>query len=423
MFLLSAPFLASVGNLVFLSDESLPLRFNQMMFAVALGVASLPLNRARLWNVLTRVRPVQLMLLFLVMEICYALLNPNVPALKFIILHQYPLYFGTLLLAFSLIRGKSQLQLVNNAVLITGGLIGVLAIIELATNYNLSHHMCAINFTSCNVSSLHWAPPSLSDGYYAPISPIVMGRYAGFSGDPNLSATVLAMCLLLFYYPFLCNANEKWKQIGSLVLLVLFSYVLVLSQVRSAILAFSIASSFIIGSNRKLLSFTVVSCLVTMLFVLSTAEVQSWLVAFVENRLDFEEIFGADQRSRSLINSLSLLVGSFGIGVGSDVYSVVDNQLNSDDTSPYLTYYVTGGIALGTLHLTMLILFFLDLFNQKKLLVSALHRSILILFSGSIAVALLVNLFYAGPLMFYIVYLYACARSSVFTLKVVDRAK
>lgn len=411
IFLLSAPFLASVSNLIFVNDASFPLRFNQAIFAVAIGVSCAPQNRSRLIDVLKRVGSLWLIVIFLAIEILYGFIEPNLQALKFIVMHQDVLYLAILALAFSLVRDEASLEYVYRAILFTGILIGIFAIIELSTGYNVSHHLCAINFSSCNLSGLHWAPTSLREGFYEPELPVFLGRYSGVTGDPNLTGNILGICLVCSFCSL--NSLKKWKYYFFSGLLVIFVAVLFLSQVRAAIFTFFFISLAFSIFQRKVRYLMFSLFLIAVLILYFGDGAREWLFQFVESRLTFEEIFAEDQRLRGLQNAAKLFGLSYGLGVGGDIYTTSDVMLDSDDATQFILYFLVGGFILGLMNIAMLGGMFFSLIARLPRVPSGRQRAIIIFFVGGMASALISSIFYAGTVMFYILFLYATARASM----------
>ncbi|MGE5466088.1 MAG: hypothetical protein ACM3Y9_01560 [Ignavibacteria bacterium] len=416
-FLATAPFLVDLGNLVLFYHPLLPLRFHQAMFAAAAGVACSPANKARLWRAATTVRPVLLFLAFVAMEACYGAIQPDEISLRWFGLQQYPLYLATLFLTFSLIRDASDLKRFGRAIAVSAAVIGLLALIESATGYNVSHHLCAINFSSCKVNALHWAPETLGPGYYQPAPTGTLARYAGFAGEPTRTATVLAMYLLVFYYPFFAakagQVRRTGRDVAVFACLVPLVLALLLSQVRAAIFAFGLVTAVILGVRRRMLGFIIAGVCAGLVILLVSGDARDWVDAFLAKRLSFGEITEPGQRMRALQKSLALLADTFGLGVGGTLYSVGENYLDSDDLTPYIVYFVVGGAALGAMHLLLLGAMFTDLAYRVPGIRPSGQRAMVFLFACSMAAGLVAQLFTADTILFHLLLFYGAARSSL----------
>ncbi len=418
VFLIAALLLVDLSNLMVVYDNVLPLRFQQAFFAAALGVACAPSNRTRLLWAFTKEKPLIIIAIFFAMEIAYGLIHPHVILFKYYMLHQYPSYLAALILAFSLIRGERDLERFCKAIAVGALVIAVLAVLENSTGYNVSHHLCAINFSSCNVESQHWAPEALRFGRYewAPKASLLT-RYSGFTGEPNKTAILLAMYMTVFYYPFLARdagaAHRPLWGAAAFALMLFLAFVLLVSQVRAPIFAFGVVSVAIVLLRPSLKNWAIAGICALVVVLLLSSEARHWVSGFVSTRLSWDNLSAPDQRMRALHKSLALIGGSYGLGVGGTLWSVYDDLLDSDDITAFVLYFVVGGVPLGAAYVTFLAASFLDLARRVPGIASAKHRHLAFLLTCSLAVWLVVETFNEHAIQFYWLLLYAAGKASL----------
>ena len=416
----SCIFLISVGNLVLVADQTLPVRVQQIIFAVAVGVFIRKICKKNIADLL-KSKTIILLLFFFTLEMIAGLRHPDATLYKFIMLHQYPSYLAVLLLSFSLINNRDDYDFFWYLFLFNIGLMSAAILIELSYGYNLSFHACALNFSTCRVQELHWAPSAIDQAYYEWSSPSSFFiRYSGFTGEPNKTAILLAMGIIPIFYKYI---SVKESESGSRALLlvtvttalIVSSQILLLliSQVRAAIGAVVLVLVVISIYERRLVKLLLLIIAIEIGFFLINTSARDYLFGFAVERLAYQEIFVPAERTIAARSAWQYFLDSPLLGYGGTIYSISERLLNHLDLSAFVLYFLSGGVFLGTAYIVIMLLFIVDLI--KKLPDNNLsdHRSKILLTIGAIAFLIITQFFNENAVLFFIILLYSTAKASL----------
>lgn len=410
-----SPILVGIGNLVIYNDIILPVRWEQVMFACSLGIAFSYQYRKRLVDVLFNVWPVFLLCIFIIMEIIYGLIDPHETLFKWFMLQQYPLYFSTIVLSFSLVQSYDELLRFKKIILYSVGIIILLCLFEMMTKFNLSNYLCYMNPANCDITSLHYN--YMSESYILSISDTVIRRYAGYTGQPNLTAIILAMySIFIIHSLFFCK--KHFFCINVLFFLLLSICVLVVGQTRAAIFGFALILITYSLFKMKLFKYLIILTFLLFLCYIFIDSLQVYVNLFIEHRLVGTDAYSSNQRLRGMLKSLELFNESFGMGVGGTIYSIVGEYLNNDDTSAYILYFIAGGIPLGMAYLVFLISMPYDLIKIRQKTTFTSHKLLIEMAILAILIGLITQIFNQNAIVFYCILLYATAKSSLFNKKI-----
>ena len=352
-------------------------------------------------------------------EAVYGFLKPDATLYKFLFLQLYPTYIAAIIISFSIIRSTADLIWVEIILCATGIIIAILALIEIFTGFNISHYLCFLNIKNCDLLSLHWPPTSLIDGRYTLIprngNLFSLGRYAGFTGQPNKTSIILGMCSI-----FIVNKLYKSSSldIKYTIMLIVAIVSIMLSQTRAAIFSFALIFLAYCLLHRK--SWARILPFIIFMFTIFTFydEANNWLINdFFKNRLSSLESIVDNQRADGLKLLLSTLYSTNFLGVGGTIYSTLKNSLNSNDASTYLLYFGTGGIFLGSLYLFLIGSMIKDLFLVSKSLPLSEGNDLIPVFLLSMFMIFFSYLFNNHDLLFYVILFYSVARSPVINIK------
>lgn len=420
LLLATSPFLISLGNLIIIDDPIIPFRFSQLIFAASIGIACSASIRKRLFLLLPNLWPIVILVVFMAMEFLYWSVQPELGSFKFIFLNLYPSYIAAILLTFSMIRTVDDLNRMVSILIFTAVLISILAIVENLTYFNVSHYLCYINIEHCDIDALHWAPASLRSGEYILPSidnPNLFKRYAGFTGQPNSTAIILAMFSIFFLARLTQSRgqglNRYFNLLFTITVMLGCVMVLAISHTRAAIFAFALIFGILGLRNKKIFFLMLLFCVVFLIFFIANDDANNWLSLFIENRLSSKDVLIDDQRSRALSNSIDSFLGSFGAGVGGDIWSFQSNYLNDDDLSAYLRYFAVGGFPLGFAYLTAMGAMVMNLSRCMRRCASKEHKVLIALFQAAILIVLVASIFNEHGLVFYIIFFYGAARASL----------
>lgn len=418
-FLGAAPFFSALGHLVLVYHPVVPLRFHQALFAIAVGVACSPQHRQRLFYAFSKSRGLMLLTLFMVAEVAYGLLDPHQTLFKWFLLYQYPLYLAAIILTVSLIRSEEDLLFFSKILIATTFLITLLAYVEIVFGYNISHHLCAINYTSCKGIGLHWAPEELvKHGIYTPRAIVsCCSRYSGFTGDPNRTAILMAMFFPFLLYPFYSQNAKLIKRFDYYHLifigLVVVFICLLMSQVRAAIFATILAIMVIASIYFRFRPWVLAGIVLSMLpYVIFGQKFRNYVGGSISSRLDIADIITPDQRVRALNKSINLIVDTHGFGVGGDLYSVWGEHLDWDDLTAFIQYFVVGGFPLGFIYFALYVVILYDLYACVRLTSVERHKTILRMAFFSVVIGFITQLFNENAVLFYVLLIYSAAMAS-----------
>jgi len=407
VFLAISPIFIDLGNLIILNDPIFPLRFQQLVFAISLGAALSKLSPKNIVATISKSRAIFVFILFIGAEIIYGLADYHETFL-IVVTHYYPAYFAAIILPFIVLKSTKDLYFLVSIFSYLCIFIVVLIVVELSFGFNIAHYLCSINMENCNLNSQHWMDTSRykSNTWY--FSGQFFGRYAGFTGDPNKTAIVLAMLLVFLYANLygqeLKNQNLLRKIMYSVILGFGF-VILLMSQVRAPIFAFLLILIALSFSRRNILKFNLFSILIFLPLISLPSEFLSYIAMFTENRLSEVGIIDSE-RARSYSLAIQIFFNSFGLGVGGNIHSLYVNYLDYRDVSPYVSYLAVGGLVLGSLYFVFLYYIIMDLMRfmsgaDQKL------KLVILLFLASLSLGMITQVFNDNSMIFYYLLMYS----------------
>ena len=411
-------FFISIGNLVVLPDVVFPLRVQQIICAVAFGVALNSRSHSVLRQ-LWKIKPLIYLVIFFILEIVAGLRYPDATLYKFLMLHNYPSYLAVVILTFYLINDADDYNFFWNLLLGNVVIMAVVILVELTTGYRLATHACFDQLASCRVSEQHWVTDLGSETYQWTSPATFFTRYIGVTGEPNKSAILLAIGGILCVYNYSSSSKGNvshsiwnFNFVATIILGTVIFTLLLISQVRSAIGALIFVSFvLIIYMPRLLKPFLIITLLTSMIFTLQpNAQIVS--VKFFKGRLIDEGVLSAGERTQAAAIALQAFAESYGMGVGGTIYSASDRILNNMDLTAFLLYFLAGGILLGGSYILMLLLLLADLTRTLKLNLSYDHSIKIILTISALVIAVLTQIFNDNGILFYIILLYSAAKAS-----------
>lgn len=406
-----SPFMIGLGNFVIYKDSFLPIRWEQLMFAFSFGVAFSKQYRKRVFSVFFNLWPISLLCLYIIVSIVYGLIDPHPTLFKWFILQEYISYLAIVILAFAMIQSFSDLERYVKVLQINLVLILLLVIFEIWTGFSLAHYFCLQDIKYCNLESQYWMrinSEELVQNFDGQVR-----RYVGYTGSPNLTAIVIAMFSVFWLYSIFKSKNFL-SYFLTLIFLSLSIGILIVGQTRAAIFAF-ILLVFSYSVFYKKLSFLIVPSIFIIIFSYFYFDsLNTYVNAFVENRLASGNTSIDIQRLSALSKSIDLMKEYFLMGCGGTIFSVSERYLNYDDNTGYILHFLVGGIPLGVLYIIFLVSMPYDLLKLKKRIQSKTHKRLIEITVVGLFVGMLTQVFNENSIIFYYLLLYSVARSSLF---------
>jgi len=384
------PFLISISDsLILFYDRLFPLRPAQLLFAFYVGYL---LQHKKTIIEKTKTSYVFLLFSFFIcIEISNALRQSETILyfIRLFFLNEYPKYFCAIIMPFCLKQPKDLVIAIQSTAL----LFFLFILFEVITSFNWVFYASSIYvrlIPHFNTKlALHFAPLSISQGFYdinlkndGLIHPC---RFAGFDGNPNTSAILLAAFGLSF---FGIGFKESLKiHIVRSFLIFGLIVLLVISTTRAAIFGFLLSSLTYLMLQKKILPTLLLSMLFLILFTVLNKNFAHYFKSFFFSRvLKKEEVLDPQRTESARILCTIKQPKNILFGSGGNIYTSGINIFKNNDISILGLQYATGGIFL----LGSFLIFFasvLFMFYQKKEnMCAALYSSIcLLLFTASLS--------------------------------------
>lgn len=410
--LATSPLLIGINSLIIYKDATLPIRWEQIIFAASIGIALSGQYRKRIRDVFLNVWPIFFFCIYILVSIVYGLIDPHETLFKWFMLQQYPAYFAAIILSFSMVQSYDDLLKFKKIILFSLIIIIFLILFEMITKFNISNYLCFINPEVCDFSSLHFN--YINESYVFGISDVAIRRYAGYTGDPNTTAIILAIYMVFIVHSLLV-CEKKYLCTILILFLSLCISILVIGQTRAAI--FSLLLVLITYSlfKYKLLKYLIFVCVFLFFSYLFIDDLNSYVNLFIENRLANDSVGIDSQRLSGLTKSLNVIKESLGMGVGGTIFSVSEKYLNSDDATGYILHFLVGGISLGMIYLVFLMSMIYDLVKTKQGKdIQKTHKLLIEMAILALIIGMMTQVFNENSIIFYILLLYSTTRSSLF---------
>lgn len=411
-----SPLLIGINNLIFYTDILFPLRWEQILFAGSIGVMFSKKYFSRIKSIILNNWPIFILVIYLLLSIVYGVIEPHITLLKWFLLQEYPSYFAIVVLCFALIRSYDDLLKFKKVILLSTLIIVVLIFIELITKFNLPNYLCFSNIQFCDESSLHFN--LINSDYVFGIQEPDIRRYAGYTGDPNLTAITLSMFMIFIIHSLYVRKNHTLE----FIFLVVCLGVLFIGQTRAAIFSFLLVISIYGIFKYKLLKYLLYIILIMLFGYIFIDSFSAYINTFIENRLLNGQANIDEQRLSGLIKSLEVIKESFGLGVGGTIFSVSEKYLDYDDTTGYILHFLVGGIPFLLVYISLLLSMIYDLIKSKQNInIMTEHRLLINMSILGLIVGMITQVFNENSIMFYYLLLYSAAKSSLFDKKISNR--
>lgn len=407
-----SPLLIGINNLIFYKDILFPLRWEQIIFAGSLGIVFSQHYYHRIKYIILNIWPIFILIIYLLLSIIYGLVDPHITLFKWFLLQEYISYFAIVVLSFALIQSYDDLLKFKEVILWSVLIIVLLILIEIITKFNLPNYLCFLNTEFCDLNSMHFN--LMNSDYIFGIQEPTIRRYAGYTGDPNLTAITLSMFMIFIIHSLYTKKNS----ILVLMFLFLCICILFIGQTRAAIFSFLLVFFIYSIFRYKLVKYLFYTLSLILLSYILIDDYNAYINSFIENRLLNGNSDIDEQRMSGLIKSLEVIKESFGLGVGGTIFSVSEKYLNDDDTTGYILHFLVGGFPFFLIYVILLISFIYDLVKFKQSVnIIPQHKLLVEMSILGLIIGMITQIFNENSIMFYYLLLYSTARSSLLVRK------
>lgn len=408
-----SPLLVGISNLIFYTDILFPLRWEQIIFAGSFGIAFSKHYFHRIKYIIFNIWPIFILLIYVLVSVIYGLIDPHITLFKWFFLQEYISYFAVVVLSFALIQSYDDLLKFKRILLWSVAIIVFLIFLEMITKFNLANYLCFLNIEFCDLDSLHFN--SMGNNYIFGIEEeAAFSRYAGYTGDPNLTAITLSMFMIFIIHSFYIKNNS----ILALMFLFVCICTLLIGQTRAAIFSFLLVLFMYNIFRYKSVKYLFYIFLLILFSYILIDSFNTYMNSFIEDRLSDGNSNIDEQRMLALIKSLEVIKESFGLGVGGTIYSVSEKYLNDGDTTGYILHFLVGGFPFFLIYIILLISFIYDLVKFKEgANVIPQHKLLVEMSILGLIIGMVTQIFNENSIMFYYLLLYSTARSSLWIRK------
>jgi hypothetical protein len=407
-----SPLLVGISNLIFYTDILFPLRWEQIIFAGSFGIAFSKHYFHRIKYIIFNIWPIFILLIYVLVSVIYGLIDPHITLFKWFFLQEYISYFAVVVLSFALIQSYDDLLKFKRILLWSVAIIVFLIFLEMITKFNLPNYLCFLNIEFCDLNSLHFN--LMDNDYIFGIQEPALRRYAGYTGDPNLTAITLSMFMIFIIHSLYIKNNSI------LVLIFLFVCIctLFIGQTRAAIFSFLLVLFTYSIFKYKLVKYLFYIFLLILFSYILIDSFNTYINSFIENRLLNGNSNIEEQRMPALIKALEVIKESFGLGVGGTIFSVSEKYLNDNDTTGYILHFLVGGFPFLLIYITLLISLIYDLVKFKESInIIPQHKLLVEMSILGLIIGMITQIFNENSIMFYYLLLYSTARSSLWIRK------